>query len=117
MSLSSADPHDGMECPTCGSESGCRHLLLYLDLSSRYALGGAMADAFNRRMRELDPDHEDDNPTFDELVDAVEGLSYYDAALPSDLVPSSDQTYRAFYASPEDEVDALVDEFLSLTTA
>ena len=67
------------ECPYCGSDEKCKHLLLIVDLTFREAGSGVLYEEFTKAWNKITDNYEDtdfdESEEFNKLLEDVEDIS------------------------------------------
>jgi hypothetical protein len=101
-------------CPFCGSQDSCEHLLLLVDQTFRTAEGGAMFAAFNTRWSEIceaGGDDFDEREPFEQLLDEVDSLAEASQEYDFEGGPGMSSTYVAYYIESPERVQTAAQNF------
>lgn len=99
-----SEDNESAQCPYCGSDSDCEHLLLCADTTFRTASGGKLYEAFDDKWTSTALAHEDD-PDFDEaaefdaLLEAVDDLAGGTCEYVIEGMPGMTSAYISFYVA------------------
>ena len=111
--MSSTEP----QCPFCGSNDDCPHLLLYVDTTFRTAEGGILYESFNERWGDIQAAGEEDSnfdetSQFNDLLEVVDGLANATQEYEFEGGPGMSSDYVAYYVSSESKCEEALQRFL-----
>lgn len=104
-------------CPYCGSNCGCAHLLLLVDLTFREVGNGLLYSAFGDRLSDRLKQNQKGKrwsfeAAFDDLVEEVVNLSDADQEYEFDGLPGMSCTCRVLFASTPEGAQQALAKFL-----
>jgi len=108
------------ECPYCGSDENCMHLMLVVDLTFRDAGGGALYEAFNRAWNKILNYYEDvdfdEKVEFDKLLEVVDNVSETHFFEEMESGPGMTSEYVYYFCSSKKLVNEAIKKFKAKTS-
>ncbi len=111
-----SEDNESAQCPYCGSDSECEHLLLCADTTFRRASSGALFEAFDEKWGSILRAHEDDahfdeRTAFEGLLEIVDTLANASHEFVIEGGPGMTSAYLAFYVATNRKMRSACKQF------